>query len=123
VLTAARNAGAPIPTGEIVGEEPDFTFKMEQGQLGIELTELLPPASTDGGISPVEQAAFYGDVVRIAKEKFRRQVGGRVRVGLYFGDREGGRTRRNKQEMARSLFQCVKDNLHRATPFVHVSDA
>jgi hypothetical protein len=123
VLNAARRAGAPIPTGEIVGEEPDFRFKAETGDLGLELTELLVPASTDGGISPVEQEAFYRDVIRIAQGQFCKSIGARVRVGVYFGDRNAGRVRRNKQKMACALFQVVKNNLHRATPFVHVSGA
>lgn len=118
VLAAARKAGAPIPTGEIVGEEPDFSFRTESGDLGIELTELLPPASTDGGITPVEQGAFYGDVIRIAQDQFRKEIGVPFRVGVTFGDSNAGHTRRNKQKLARTLVQCVKSNLPRATDFV-----
>jgi len=58
--------------------------------LGIELTGLLPPASTDGGITPVEQAAFYGDVIGIAQERFGKENGALVRVGVTFGDRDAG---------------------------------
>jgi hypothetical protein len=86
--------------------------------LGIEITELLPRASTDGGITPVEQAAFYGDVVRIAQEQFSKEIGAAVRVAVHFGDRDAGHTRRNTRKMARALFQCVKDSLPRATEFV-----
>jgi hypothetical protein len=118
VIAAARKAGAAIPTGEIVGEEPDFRFETESGELGIELSELLPPASTDGGITPIEQAAFYGDVIRIAQERFCKEIGVPVQVGVTFGDGDAGRTRRNKHKMARALIRCVQISLPRATDFV-----
>jgi hypothetical protein len=121
VLEAARKAGVPIPTGEIVGEEPDFRFKTEHGDLGIELSEVLSPASTDGAIAPIEQAAFYGDFIRLAQEQFRREVGDTVRVTVHFGDRDAGHTRRNKSMMARKLFQYVKENLPLITGFVYLS--
>jgi hypothetical protein len=118
VLSAARKAGVPIPTGEIVGEEPDFRFKTEFGDLGIELPEVLSPASTKEGITPVEQAAFYQDVLRMAQEQFTKEIGAAVRVAVHFGDRDASHTRRNKRKMARALFQCVRDNLTRTTDFV-----
>jgi hypothetical protein len=31
VLNAARDAGVPIPTGETIGEEPDFRFNRNRG--------------------------------------------------------------------------------------------
>ena len=52
-LAAARNAGVPIPSGELAGEEPDFRFQTMRGALGIELTEVLRPASSNHGIIPV----------------------------------------------------------------------
>jgi len=121
VLSAARNAGVPIPTGEIIGEEPDFRFKTETGDLGIELSEVLSPASSNGGIAPIEQAAFYEDFIRLAQEQFTKEIGTPVRVTVHFGDRDAGHTRRNKRKMARTLFQCVKDNLPRARDFVYLS--
>jgi hypothetical protein len=121
VLDAARKAGVPIPTGEIGGEEPDFRFKTETGYLGIELSEVLSPASPGSGISPIEQAAFYGDFIRLAQEQFSREVGVPVRVRVHFGDRDAGHTRRNKRKMARTLFQYVKENLPRGTDFVHLA--
>lgn len=54
VLRAGRKAGAPIPVGEIAGEEPDFRFNTASGHLGIGLKELVPPATINGGIPPVE---------------------------------------------------------------------
>ena len=46
VLDAARSAGVPIPDGGEAGEEPDFRFHTETGGLGIDVSELLRPAST-----------------------------------------------------------------------------
>jgi hypothetical protein len=120
VLDAARKAGVPIPTGEISGEEPDFRFAARTGCLGIEVSEVLLPASSDGGISPIEQAAFYGDFIRLAQEQFNTEVGIPVRVTVHFGDREAGHIRRNKRAMARSLFRCVGENLPRGTDSVYL---
>ena len=120
VLSAARKAGIPIPNGEIIAEEPDFRFQTELGDLGIELSELLPPATTKDGIAPIEQAAFYHDVVRMAQVQFTKEIGAAVRVAVYFGDRDGGHTRRSKSKMARALFECVRDNIPRGTDFVAV---
>jgi hypothetical protein len=39
-LAAARKSGAPIPTGEVAGEEPDFRFHTPVGVLGIEICEV-----------------------------------------------------------------------------------
>lgn len=58
VLDAARNAGVPIPYGGEVGEEPDFRFRSETGSLGVEVSELLRPASTNHGILPLDQGEF-----------------------------------------------------------------
>jgi len=49
-LDAARKAGAPIPTGELEGEEPDFRFQTPP--LGIDVSELVRPACTNYGILP-----------------------------------------------------------------------
>ena len=104
-LAAARKAGAPIPTGEIPGEEPDFRFATETGTLGIEVTELLRPASSNGGIVPVEEESFHKEIVQTAQEQYYH--GARVapaRVVGYFANARG--TRQNKQKMARTLVEC-----------------
>jgi hypothetical protein len=49
-LTAARKAGVPIPLDELPGERPDFRFN--ENMLGIDITELLKPASSNFGIMP-----------------------------------------------------------------------
>jgi hypothetical protein len=56
MLSAARDAGVPIPAGEKPGEEPDFRFPA----LGIETSEVLRPASSNFGIVPVEKNHFTG---------------------------------------------------------------
>lgn len=71
-LAAARDAGIPIPSGEVPGEEPDFTFQTKSGALGIELTEVLRPASSNHGISPVEEEAFHREIINTAKSSTTR---------------------------------------------------
>ena len=61
MLAAARRAGVPIPSGETPDEEPDFRFNDEIPALGIELSEVLRPASSNHGILPVEQESFQRD--------------------------------------------------------------
>jgi hypothetical protein len=120
VLAAARKAGAPIPTGEIPGEEPDFRFHAETGVLGIELTELLRPASSNEGIVPVEEESFHQQIVRIAQEEYDRAMDGKpARVVAYFANARG--KKRNKCDMARSLAEFVKANIHRANPVIALS--
>src|SRR5580692_6941245 len=60
MLAAARKAGVPIPSGETLDEEPDFRFNDEIPALGIELSEVLRPASSNHGILPVEQDLHRG---------------------------------------------------------------
>ncbi len=62
-LAAARNVGVPIPAGELACEEPDFRFHTTSGALGIELTEILRPASSNHGISPVEEESFHREII------------------------------------------------------------
>jgi hypothetical protein len=54
-----RKAGAAIPSGETFDEEPDFRFNDEIPALGIELSEVLRPASSNHGTLPVEQESFH----------------------------------------------------------------
>jgi hypothetical protein len=57
-LAAARRAGIPIPLVECPGEEPDFTFN--SGALGVEVSELLRPASSNDGTMPVAEESTEG---------------------------------------------------------------
>ena len=120
VLSAARVAGAPIPLGEIRGEEPDFTFNAEPAILGIELTELLRPASCNGGFLPVAEEAFHQEVMRLAEKQYY-QIPDAIAlcVRSYFVDAKG--TKRSRSDMARSLVQFVKANCERANPVIGFS--
>lgn len=119
-LAAARYAGAPIPTGEIAGEEPDFRLHTETGVLGIEVSELLRPASSNRGIVPAEEESFHQEIVMVAQKEYYRAMGTKpARVVVYFANARG--KRRNKRDMARSLAEFVKANLHRANPAIALS--
>jgi hypothetical protein len=120
VLSAARVAGAPIPVGEILGEEPDFTFKAEPTILGIELTELLRPASCNGGFLPVAEEAFHQEVLQLAEKQYYQIPDATpLCVRIYFEDAKG--TKRSKSDMARSLVQFVEANRERANPVIGFS--
>jgi hypothetical protein len=117
MLTAARRAGVPIPRGEIPFETPDFRFGDEANGLGIEVSEVLRPANSDGEITPVEEESFHEKVIRIAQAEYYRQPDAKpARLVVYFA-RSAGK-RRNKYDMARSLAEFVRINLHRANPVI-----
>ncbi len=118
MLSAAREAGVPIPVGEIRGRggDPDFTFNAETGSLGIELSEVLRPASSNHGIVPVEQETFHKGILKAAQEGYCRAPGAKpVYVQVYFADARG--KKQDKREMARMLSEFVGENAHRANPF------
>jgi hypothetical protein len=110
-LAAARAAGAPIPFDEIPEEEPDFRFNM--GTLGIEVSELIRPPSSNFGIPPVEEESYHQDLVGMAEEIYYQTAGAKpvyVRVG--FENARG--VRRKKQEvkkLATSIAEFVKENI------------
>jgi hypothetical protein len=82
-LTAARNAGVPIPTGEIPGEEPDFSFNA--GTLGVEVSELLRPASSNGGIMPVAEESYHQEILQIAQTEYYADPNAKpAKIILYF---------------------------------------
>src|SRR5579859_4454459 len=84
-LTAARNAGVPIPVGEVPGEEPDFRFQTASGTLGLELSEVLRPASSNHGIVPVEQESFHAQIIEIAQTSYYAAPNANpVHVNAYF---------------------------------------
>jgi hypothetical protein len=116
-LAAARKAGAPIPTGEIPGEEPDFRFDTETGVLGLEVTELLRPASSNDRIVPVEEESFHKRIVQTAQDEYYRAMDAKpARVAVYFANARG--KKRSKSEMPRSLAEFVKANTDRANPVI-----
>lgn len=117
MLIAARKAGVPIPNGEIPDEEPDFRFDDHTPALGIELSEVLRPASSSHGILPVEQEAFHNEIITRAQQDYYDGPSAKpVHVKVSFTNTRGGK--RSKGELSRTLVDFVKVNVHRAKPFV-----
>jgi hypothetical protein len=117
MLSAARKAGVPIPVGEVVGERPDFWFTTDFGPLGIELSEVLRPASSNNGIVPIHQEAIHEEIMEAAQLAYYRNAQARpVKVRVYFTDARG--KKQDKHAMARALADLVATNAHRANPFV-----
>jgi hypothetical protein len=114
VLDAARNAGAPIPDGAEEDEEPDFRFHSATGSLGIEVSELLRPASTNHGILPLEQENFHRRVLDAAREECDRRGLPPLRVQVYFTNPRG--ERQSWKELTRSLVDIVSANYEKAQP-------
>ena len=107
-LIAARKAGVPIPLGEVPGEEPDFRFT--QNMLGVEISELLKPASSNFGIVPAEAESYHQEIVQMAQQQYYGAADAiPVTINLYFPNARG--KSRDKREMARTLAEFVKANL------------
>jgi hypothetical protein len=115
-LTGARKAGAPIPTGESAGEEPDFRFRTPNGALGIEVSEVLRPASTNFGISPVEAESFHQVIMLKAQEKYQATNAAPTWVNVYFCP--AGGKRQDKNQLIDALVDAVTRNRERANPAV-----
>jgi hypothetical protein len=114
-LDAARRAGVPIPNGEEPGEKPDFRFRTETGILGVEVSELLRPASSNVGIVPAAAESYHQEITEMAQEQYYGVADAKpAKVVLYFADARG--KKRDKREMARALTEFVKANVHQATP-------
>jgi hypothetical protein len=116
VLKAARSAGIPIPPREISGEEPDFRFNTASGTLGIEVSEILRPASSNDGIVPVQEEHFHRQIMGAAEKMyygFARAVP--VHVSVYFASARG--KRQDKEAMVLALAEFVRANADKANPF------
>ncbi len=116
VLIAARKAGAPIPEGEVAGEEPDFRFQTAADALGIEVSEIMRPASSNHGILPAEAEAFHQSIMQKAQQIFRKTSSGPTRVNVYFSNPRG--KKQNKQQLINRLVESVQAHRHRANPAV-----
>ena len=121
ILEAARNAGAPIPTGETDGKEPapDFLFDTDEGGLGIELTELLCPGDSRSAkgksLLPIKKDAIHREIIQIAQKQYYRTEGAQpARAHVVFANAMGPDSTKERKEMARSLCDYVKANLNRA---------
>jgi len=107
-LVAARDAGVPIPLGEIPAEKPDFRFN--SNALGIEVSELLKPASSNFGIVHVEAETYHKEIVQLAQQQYYAAVDATpVKIILYFANARG--KKRDMREMARALAEFVKANI------------
>jgi hypothetical protein len=119
VLAAARAAGVPIPHGETPSEEPDFRFNNQTPALGVELTEVVRPPSSNYGILPVEEESFHKDIITKAERTYYDSADAKpAHVSACFSNTRG--KRRDKGEMVRTLAEFVKTNIHRADPFVAI---
>jgi hypothetical protein len=115
-LAAARSAGAPIPMGEIPGDEPDFTFN--SGALGVEVSELLRPAGSNHGIMPVAEESYHQEILEMAQREYYANPNAKpAKIILYFANARG--KKRDKREMARHLAEFVRANINRAKPIAN----
>jgi hypothetical protein len=115
-LTAARNAGVPIPTGEIPSEKPDFRFN--GGELGVEVSELLRPASSNHGIMPVAEESYHQEILEMAQREYYADPHAKpAKIILYFANARG--EKRDKRKMARNLAEFVRTNIGRANPIAN----
>jgi hypothetical protein len=118
-LVAVRNAGVPIPLGEIPAEEPDFRFN--SNTLGIEVSELLKPASSNSGIVPAEAETYHKEIVQLAQQQYYAAADAtRVKIILYFANARG--KKRDKREMARTLAEFVKVNVPKPNEVANFDD-
>jgi hypothetical protein len=115
-LEAPRSASAIIPCGEVQDfERPDFKILTESGLLGIEVTELLPPAGSDSFSSPLAEKDFHERAVRLAEQEYNRTPGAiPVKVTVYFWNIESGKY--DKRNIARQLAEFVRSHRAQATP-------
>src|SRR5579864_938537 len=116
VLIDARKAGAPIPEGEVAGEEPDFRFNTAAGALGIEVSEIMRPASSNHGILPAEAEAFHQSIMQKAQQIFQKTSSAPSHVYVYFSNPRG--QKQNKQQLINQLVEAVQAHRHRANPAV-----
>jgi len=114
VLDAARTAGVPIPEDGDEGEEPDFRFHTETGDLGIDVSELFRPASTNHGILPLEQEKFRERILDVARQECEKRGLPSLRVQVYFTNPKG--KRQDWQDLAQSLVDIVVANYGKAQP-------
>jgi len=112
-LDAARKGGAPIPTGELEGEEPDFRFQTPP--LGIDVSELVRPACTNYGNLPLEQERFRQRILDAVRQECVNQGIPPIYVHVCFTDPRG--KKQYKQELIKSLIDIVTANYEKAAPY------
>jgi|SRR6185312_1959517 len=107
---AARAAGLPLPNGQIISrEKPDFEVHAENGPLGLEVTEVLPPSPHPSFTSGLAIAATETRVIAQAEAMYRGIPGApAAKVTVCFWDVE--RSRGDGRRIARELAQFVIAN-------------
>jgi hypothetical protein len=116
VLVAARKVGAPVPEGEVEGEEPDFRFQSAAGALGIEVSEVMRPPSSNHGILPAEAEAFHQNILQNAQKIFQKTSSLPTHVNVYFSDPRG--QKQDKRKLINQLVEAVQVHRLRAKPAV-----
>jgi hypothetical protein len=113
-LEAARGASAAIPYGTIFEfEKPDFKVHTADGELGVEVTELLRLGT--GSLRPVKQENIHANVIKLAEEEYNRTPDALpVRVIVYFRNVESEKYR--TRDLARQLAAFVKLHAANARP-------
>jgi hypothetical protein len=84
--------------------------------LGVEVSEILRPASSNHGILPAEAEAFHQSIMRKAQEIFEKTSSAPTEVNVYFSDPRG--RKQNKQQLINMLVEAVQQQRHRADPAV-----
>ncbi|GAC1671721.1 MAG: hypothetical protein NVS9B4_27040 [Candidatus Acidiferrum sp.] len=115
-LEAAGSASALIPEGEIEEfEKPDFKIHTRSGVVGIEVTELMPPATSKQFSSRLAEKSFHENLMRIAEEEYNRASDAvRVGVATCFWPTNDGKY--EIQVMARGLAEFVTRHRDQAKP-------
>jgi hypothetical protein len=115
VLSAARKAGAPIPSGGLAGEEPDFSFLAPHGSLGIEVGKFC--------VHPVVTTEFlllrrkhFINIMLKAQQKVYAASSAPTRVNVYFSQTR--KKRQSRRELIDALCNAVTRNRERAYPAV-----
>jgi hypothetical protein len=114
-LEKARDAGVPIPLGEIPGEEPDFRFQTSGRMLGVELSEVLRSAWSNHGILPVQEESVHQEIIECALRCYYATPNAKpVHLHVRFTNTRG--KRHNKQLLASTLAQFVHANIRETFP-------
>ena len=109
-MQASRYLPGRSPARNLISD-----FRRRAKRLGIELTEVLRPACSNHGISPVEEESFHREIIKTAQKQYYAVPNATpVRVSAYFTNARGNR--RSKHELARALSEFVQRNVDRANP-------